>query len=184
MARSALFHQHRRDPCIESAIVEQGGDGVSEGLSGHVIEVRLELDELLALAERGSADRVRREADHDLGAVRQVVQLSGPGPEAGRLNRHRRHRSERRSPSGQHGRACRSRQLDGDVAALGGDPFKQFDDCRSGIGQQAMGASDHPEPRCNRARGDRAHAEQLEGRGGADDVDDGVVPADLMEVHL
>jgi hypothetical protein len=52
VARSALFHQHRRDPCIESAIVEQGGDGMSEGLSGHVIEVRLELDELLALAER------------------------------------------------------------------------------------------------------------------------------------
>jgi hypothetical protein len=52
VARPALFHQYRYDPSIERAIVEQRGDGVGEGLAGHVVEIHLELDELLTLAER------------------------------------------------------------------------------------------------------------------------------------
>ena len=39
-----------RDPGVEGAVVEQRLDGVGERLAGDVVEVRLELDELLALA--------------------------------------------------------------------------------------------------------------------------------------
>ena len=71
-----------------------------------------------------------------------------------------------------------------DVPSLGRDPLQQPDDCRGRVGQQTVGAADHPEPGGNRAGRDRAHSEQLEGGGGADDVHDGVVTSDLVEVHL
>ena len=78
MPGPALLHDHRGDPGVVGAGVEQGRQGVGELLAGGVVEVGLEHDDRLALPPV-AADRPDR-PDDDLGAVRKVVELAGCRP--------------------------------------------------------------------------------------------------------
>ena len=76
------------------------------------------------------------------------------------------------------------RELDPDVAAVGRDALEQADGGRRRIGQAAVRAAHHSHTGCHRGGADVVDAQHLERRGSPDDVDDGVVPADLVEVDL
>ena len=181
VAGPALLHGDRAHPGVERAGLEGGGDGVSELLARHVVEVRLEQERRLPGTDRGSADTP---ADDDLGAVRQVVHLTGAPAEARGGDRHVREGSERGGQRGQQRGAGGRRELDPDVAAVGGDPLEQADRRRSRIGQPAVRAADRAHPRGHRRGADLVDAEHLERGSRPDDVDDRIVPADLVEVDL
>ena len=85
---------------------------------------------------------------------------------------------------GQQRRSGRRGQLDRGVAAVGGGALQQADDGGGGVGQEPVGGAHGAGPQGHRRGGDPVHAEHLQGRRRADHVDHGVVPADLVEVHL
>ena len=126
----------------------------------------------------------RAPADDDLGAVRQVVHLAGAAAEARRRDRHVRERAERRGQRGEQCGAGGRRELDPDVAAVGRDPLEEADRRRRRIGQPAVRAAHRARSRCHGGGAHLVDPEHLEGGGRPDDVDDGVVPAHLVEVDL
>ena len=109
-----------------------------------------------------------------------------PAPKPVRLDRHGRQRPEAGRQRGEQGGAGRGGELDTDVEAGGGRAHggEQRDDRRGGVGQQAVGGPDHAGAGDDGGRPHLVDAEHLEGGAGADDVDDGVEPADLVEVDL
>ena len=85
---------------------------------------------------------------------------------------------------GHQGRPRRGRQLDRQVDAVGEGAGEQLDHGGRRVGQQPVGRPHHAGPGGDRAGPDLVHAQHFQGGGGADHVDDGVEPADLVEVDL
>ena len=133
-----------------------------------------------------ASDRLLRRTatDDDLGAVRQVLHFAGAAAETRRRDRHVRQRPEPARQRGQQRGAGRGGELNGDVATVGGDALEQANGRRCGVRQPTVCASDHARPRGDGRGADFVDAQHLEGGGRADDVDDGVVPTNLVEVHL
>ena len=181
VAGAALLHGDRAHPGVQCAAIECGRDRIPELLTGHVVEIGLEHEGGLAWAD---GDVLGPSPDHDLGAVRQVVHLPGSPAEAGPGDRHVGERSERRRERREESGPRRRRQLQGDVPTVGGDAFEEADGGRGRVGQPPV-CTVHGAAARGHGRG--AHLvdpEHLQCGCGADDVDDGVVPTDLVEVHL
>ena len=96
-------------------------------------------------------DPVDPDAGHHLGAVGQLVELPGAGPEPLAGHPHGRHRPVARRQGGEQGRPGRRGQLHRDVPAPGGHPFEQGHHRRRRVGQHAVGGPHHPEPGGHRA---------------------------------
>ena len=75
-------------------------------------------------------------------------------------------------------------ELAGDGQAVGGRPGEQGDDGRDGYGQFAMGGPHGTDAVGHGTGSDVVDAQHLEGGTRADDVDDGVERAHLVEVHV
>ncbi len=90
---------------------------------------------------------------------------------------HREARAARRAAPGRGG------QLDGHVEAPHRCAGQELHHRRRRVGQEAVGGADHARTGGHRAGRHLVDAEDLEGRGHPDDVDDGVDAAQLVEVH-
>ena len=161
--------------------VEQRGDRVGERLAGGVVDVDLEHHDRLP-----AQHRVARCADHDLRGVGLAVEIAGAGAEAAAVDRHRRHRAEPRGERGQQRRARRSGELHAEVDAAGGgaDAGEQLHHRGGRVGQEPVGGSHHPGAGDDHRAVHDVDVEHLERGAGADDIDDGVEAADLVEVDL
>ena len=177
----ALLHRDGAHPGVECAGVECGRDRVAELLTGDIVEIRLEHQRRLARADGGLT---RPPPDHDLGAVRQVVHLAGAPSEAGRRDRHVGERPERRAQRGEQGGTRGRRELYPDVTPVGRNPLEQSHGGRGRIGQPAVRAAHGAAPGGHRRGAHLVDAQHLECGRRPHDVDDRVVPADLVEVHL
>ena len=74
-----FLHRDRADPGVECPDLECGGNGEAQLLSRDVVEVRLQQERALSGADRRN---VGVPADHDLGAVREVVHFAGAAAES------------------------------------------------------------------------------------------------------
>ena len=181
MAGPAFLHGDRADPRVERPGLERGGHGEAQLLARHVVEVRLEEQRALP----GTHSRpVGTLADDDLGAVGQVLHLTGASAEARRGHRHVGEGTERGGERGEQGGTGGRRELNPHVTSVRRDALEQTDRRRRRIGQPAVRAAHHSHSRRHRGGAHLVDAEHLERSGRPDDVDDGVVPADLVEVHL
>ncbi len=142
-----------------------------------------------ATAEPAGSGRRRlrgRGSDEHLDHVRAAGRVGVAGAVARGLHRHRRHRAERVGERGEDGHPGRGRELhrrvdaDDRHATAGEHPG----DCRWGVGQLAVGGLDRAVAHRQRRSDDAVDAEGVQGRADADDVDDGVGRADLVELHI
>jgi hypothetical protein len=170
--------------------LEQSPDGVGQHLAAGVVDVGLEQDDRLARCPPVLAGTVGGlgagdgPPDDDLDHIGPAVHLPGARAEPGGGDAHRGERSPGHDRGGQQGRTGRGGQLDRDVDPVGGRAPQQGDDRRGWIGQQPVGGTDHAGAGRHWAGVNGVDAQNLEGGGGADHVDDGIEPSHLVEVDL
>ncbi len=158
---------------------------MGDHLTGDVVDVDVDLHRRPARRRRHGV-RPRRLADDHLHDVGSSGGVGAAGAVADRRHRHRRQRPERRGEGGEGGDTGRRRQLEVRVDADGGHrpPGEQGSDGRRRVRQGAVGGGDRPRPDGDRSGDHLVDRQRLEGGGDADDVDDGVDGADLVELDI
>ena len=175
-ARPVLLHLDRHVEDLERAGRVQLLHQRAEQLRVHVVDLALDDDHLVHVRLVGIADQ---HAQH----VRRLPEVVMPRAVADGADLHRRQRAERGRVRREQQRAGRRQQLG--LRATGEDRrvTEQAHRGRRRHGEHTVRRVDHAAPDVDRRADDAVGLEPVEREDRADDVDDGVERADLVQVH-
>lgn len=175
MRGAPLLHDGGRDPGVRRARREGSLDDVPEDLPGHVVEVRRQDDLGAGLGHRLS--------EHGHGHVGPVGQHAAARAVPRGAQGHLRSRAVRRACGAQQGRPCRRDRLSR-LPAPHPCALQQRERGGSRDGQHAVAGVHRAAAQRKRRGVHTRHPEIAQRRRASDDVDQGVVPAEFVQVDV
>ena len=178
VARAAFFHDQRGDGGVEGACGHEAVDGMGEVFPGDVIQMGPDLHHCVGGGSAGGRGATPKGAE-DVGTFRQIA---GAKSVADLFRSEGVERAEFFHKVGEDGGAGGGGEFVRHVELANGDAAEVFGGGGGGEREFSMGALDGPGAVDRDGGGDLPHFEVVDAGGGADEIDDRVDGAHLVEV--